>query len=182
MSKDLQPTKGQERDEQLRYIEGVQKRNDRARKASGDSRVYNDVVTYCEYDGPGAPCDKLGTTVDHITPKAIAPLLGVPPEQLGSRENKQRLCRRHHNRKDKSTPQRAALLEDQMAGNISVGFGEHNALLDEYEERLREERRIRNQVAADRAKRDRVEAQLRQRAAELRAMQERQRRRFGRAS
>ena len=90
----------------------------------------------------GSQCDNEATTVDHFTPKTIAKdVLGWSDQQINAAANKQYLCRRCHRRKDYDTPFRKRVLQGQIAGRQSVGFGAHNYAMNKaYEEEIQEQR------------------------------------------
>ncbi len=141
----LQSVDGQEVEEQLRYIAQVQRRNDHVRRGKKDPTVYIDKVYYCEHrDEGGNPCNRLGTTRDHITPRSIAKRLGWTPQQIGSPENIQRLCCQHHNGrqgKDRDSEARKELLKDQLRGRVRMEYGDHKPWIRAYERLLYERRR-----------------------------------------
>ncbi|HEX7041917.1 MAG TPA: hypothetical protein VF189_01595 [Patescibacteria group bacterium] len=142
---DLKPTPDQSKEEQLQYIKKVQKRNEHARRGRENGAEYIDKVYYCEHvDEDGTPCDKLGTTRDHITPKSIARRLGWTPEQIGAPENIQHLCREHHNGregKDKDSEARKELLKAQLGGRVKIGYKEHKPWIKAYDRMLHERRK-----------------------------------------
>lgn len=99
----------------------------------------------CEYVSEGGRrCRHMATSVDHITPQAIARRLKWTDEEIHSPENTQRLCQRHHSAKDKDTGLRVAVLKAQQRGELRVGLGEHDqamqkvALVKSAQDRMRD--------------------------------------------
>lgn len=80
----------------------------------------------CEHvSDRGRRCRHMATSVDHITPQAIARRLKWTDEETHSPENTQRLCERHHKAKDNDTALRVAVLKAQQRGELHVGLGQH---------------------------------------------------------
>lgn len=104
------------------------------------------TVYYCEHEGPDGPCSNLGVTTDHFTPRCIARELGWTPQQVGASENRQYLCREHHNTKDADTPARRDVLRGQLKGNLFIGFGEHENQLQRRMEHVHRQRIGRRRV------------------------------------
>lgn len=69
-------------------------------------------------------CTGVGTTQDHVTPKAIIKLWGLH-DLKRSRENLMFLCWPCHTLKDGTTPSKAQLLKEQLEGRF-LGLGDHN--------------------------------------------------------
>ena len=147
MSEDLKPTPGQSKEEQMQYILKVQHRNDHAQRSKRDPQLFVDKVYYCEHvDEKGNTCARLGTTRDHITPKSIGRRLDWKPEEIGSADNIQHLCKEHHNGpsgKDRDSEARKELLDAQLKGRIKIDYGDHKGWIRAYD-RLLYERRKKN--------------------------------------
>lgn len=144
MTDRLHPTPGQPVEEQLQYIGKIQHRNDHAQRGKGDPTLFVDKVYYCEHVNPdGMPCNKLGTTRDHVTPRSIARRLEWQPDEIGSPDNIQHLCRHHHNGqggKDSDSEARKELLKLQLAGRVNVDYREHKAWIKAAQRALYERR------------------------------------------
>jgi hypothetical protein len=85
-----------------------------------------DAGAPCEAPEHVSDCNGLGSTIDHLTPKCIARVLGWRRKKLNAADNLQLLSEECHQAKDRDTAMRRNLLIEQLEGR-TVRFGDHFA-------------------------------------------------------